>query len=410
MSVRAKTRILYVNHTGLVSGAEKVLIEILRGLNRDRFELFVVCPAKGGLTEAVESLAVASQSIPAPNARFSLRPDRALSASAALIKTAKILRSKIRAIQPDVIHANSIRAGIMATLAARGTRIPVVWHVHDTLPKHPLSSIVRAFALLSSNTRFIAVSHSTANHFAGRLDFGARLVAIHNGVDLGLFPRNRPDHSGFRQRLGLSNKDFLVCAIGQICARKGLLELIDALARIKNQAPSIRAAIVGKVVFQHEHDYYATLRNAVDRAGLADRVHFTGELSDVSEVLQATDLLVLNSHDEPFGLVLIEAMASGTPVLASRVGGIPEIVTDSENGWLVDKEDTAALASKLLELSQAGNLLQEIAQRGLQTVRTKFPIEKFRQEIERFYGKLEVDLTRKADPGKSTALIRSANH
>ena len=86
--------------------------------------------------------------------------------------------------------------------------------------------------------------------------------------------------------------------------------------------------------------------------GIENRVHFTGELCDVSGVLQASDLLVLNSRDEPFGLVLIEAMACGTPVLATRVGGIPEIVTDSENGWLIESGDPAALASTLLELSR----------------------------------------------------------
>lgn len=410
MSPQRKICILYVNHTGLVSGAERVLLEILRGLNRERFEPLVSCPAEGELSSEVARLGVEWQPMPAPRARFSWRPDRALRASAALIGTARILRRQIRIAAPDLIHANSVRAGIVATLAARGTGTTVLWHVHDTLPRHPLSSAVRAFAFLSRNARFIAVSQSTANSFRGRLPFGARLFAIHNGVDLRMFPVKQSGVSEFRQSLGLLESDFLVCAIGQICARKGLLELIGALGRIRHQGPSIHLTIVGQVVFRHEEEYLKTLHAATGRLELGKRVHFTGELSNVSPVLQAADLLILNSHDEPFGLVLIEAMASGTPVLATRVGGIPEIITDTKDGWLVKKGDTEALASKLLDLSQRRDQLADTSQRALQTARLRFSIERFGQEIERLYAKLNPDLDRKRGSNNRAALMRSTNN
>ncbi len=410
MSAQSKTRILYVNHTGLVSGAEKVLLEILRGLNRERFEPIVTCPVEGELAEEVARLGVECRPMPAPRARFSWRPDRALQASAALFRTAKVLRRQIRIATPDLIHANSVRAGIVATLAARGTGTTVLWHVHDTLPRHPLSSAIRAFAFLSRNARFIAVSQSTANSFQGRFPLGARLLAIHNGVDLRMFPVKQSGVSAFRQSLGLSESDFLVCAIGQICARKGLLELINALGRIRHQAPSIHLAVVGKVVFRHEEEYLNALNAATERLGLGERVHFTGALSNVSPVLQAADLLILNSRDEPFGLVLIEAMASGTPVLATRVGGIPEIVTDAKNGWLVERDDTEALASKLLDLSQKRDQLAQVAQSALETARLTFSIERFRQEIERLYSKLEPGLDREWGSGNRAALMRSTNN
>ena len=321
-----------------------------------------------------------------------------------------MLRRLILTVAPDVIHANSARAGIVATLAARGTGTQVIWHVHDTLPMHPLSTAVRAFAFFSGNTRFIAVSRSTAMHFQGRFPFGARMLAIHNGVDLSRFPVKQPGISEFRRSIGLSQEDFLVCAVGQICARKGLLELIDALARIRYQARSIHLAVVGKVVFRHEEEYLKCLCCATERSGLQDRVHFTGELSNVSPVLQAADLLILNSHDEPFGLVLIEAMASGTPVLAARVGGVPEIVTDSENGWLVEKGDTQALAARLLDLSQRKDQLEHVTQRALQEVRLRFSIDRFLQEIERFYSRLEPALDRKWSTRSRAALMRGTNN
>ena len=210
--------------------------------------------------------------------------------------------------------------------------------------------------------------------------------------------------------MGLSDNDFLVCAVGQICSRKGLLELIDALRRISTLAPDVHLAIVGKVVFQHEEVYLDALLAASRAPGIEGRVHFTGELHDVSPALQAADLLVLNSRDEPFGLVLIEAMASGTPVLATRVGGIPEIVTDAENGWLIESGDTNALALKLLELSRSRHLLSQVAQTAQRTTCPHFSSERFHRDLAKFYAELAAKTDLQWDARNPPALARSNNN
>ncbi|MGA7338985.1 MAG: glycosyltransferase family 4 protein [Terracidiphilus sp.] len=389
MSASRKTRILYVNHTGLVSGAEKVLIDILRGLNRDRYEPDVTCPSQGGLAAEVLGLGIAWLPMPAIEARFAGRPGHVLHAIAPLFRSVAELRKQIRMLSPDLIHANSIRAGIVASLAAMGTGKPVIWHVHDTLPRHPLSTAIRACVLLRRRTRVIAVSNSTAAKFRGRFPLGKKVRTIYNGVDLSRFPPRQPGRPGFRESLGLSDDDFLVCAIGQICARKGLLELVGAVRRIIAQAPQIHLVLVGKVVFPHEEDYLDDLRAAVTASGIDDRIHFAGELRDVSPVLQAANLLVLNSRDEPFGLVVIESMASGTPVLATRVGGIPEIVTDAEDGWLIESGDTSALALKLLELSRNRGALLRVAERAQLFTCSRFSLERFQSDISNLYSELD---------------------
>ncbi len=410
MSALQKTRILYVNHTGLVSGAEKVLLQILRGLNRERFEPLVTCPAQGGLADEVCSLGVEWLPLPAVNARFTWRPDRAMRAAAGLFKTAAALRRQIAVSAPGLIHANSVRAGIICTTAAAGAGIPVLWHVHDTLPRHPFSTAIRATAYASRTTYIIAVSRSTAAHFQGRFPPGSQIRVIHNGVDLSRFPFKQPIDARLRETLNLSQGDFLVCAVGQICARKGLLELIEALSRIRHQAPRIHLAIAGKVVFEHENEYLKSLHAAAERWGLTERVHFIGELSDVSAILRGADLLVLNSRDEPFGLVLIESMASGTPVLATRVGGIPEIITDSENGWLVEKANTPALASKLLELSRGDGQPARVARRAFLTAHSRFSAERFQRELEQLYATLDRNPDRKWSARNHSALLRSTSN
>lgn len=188
--------------------------------------------------------------------------------------------------------------------------------------------------------------------------------------------------------MGVPEDAFLVCAVGQICARKGLLELLNAFEQIYSATPGMHLVIAGKVVFVHEEKYFGSLLRAVAEPGLADRVHFTGEVRDVSGLLRAADLMVLNSREEPFGLVLVEAMSSGTAVLATRVGGIPEIVEDSKNGWLIEKSDTPGLARKLFELSQNRGLLKKVAQTALDETCSQFSLEKFHSRLQGFYSEL----------------------
>jgi glycosyltransferase involved in cell wall biosynthesis len=268
----------------------------------------------------------------------------------------------------------------------------VVWHVHDILPRHPLSTAIRLIALLSPRTRLIAVSNECARVTPGRLLATNRVRTIHNGFYLNSYPLKRPGSSGFRRDIGVPEDAFLICAVGQICQRKGLRELLEAFKAMGKKTPHAHLAIVGTAVFDHEHDYRDSLLDLAFQSGIGERVHFTGERRDVPAVLQGADLLVLNSQEEPFGLVLVEAMSSGTAVLATRVGGIPEIVKDTQNGWLIAKGDTAALAAKLMELSEDRSALQRCAAFARRETCPEFSLERFGGEIHGFYSELRSTL------------------
>ncbi len=386
MTCLKRTRIVYVNHTGLVSGAEHVLLNLLRGLDRVRYEPYLICPEHGDLAAAARREEVPWLPLHQVEARFTWRPDRLLRAVGGVLKAVREARGQIRSLRPDLVHANSPRAGIVSSLANVGTSTTVIWHVHDILPRHPMSTLLRLIAFLSRHTQIVAVSHATAKAFSGVFPFHGRVHTIHNGTDSDRFPVKHAGESQFRNRYGIPADSFLVCAIGQICARKGLRELLEAFCVGQAQSPEMHLAIVGKAVFQHEESYRDSLVEFVYAKGLADRVHFTGELRDVSPALQAADLLVLNSFEEPFGLVLVEAMSSGTPVLATRVGGVPEIVIDSHNGWLVERGDTAALASKLLGLSRNRGQLERAARVALETTCPQFSHERFLSKVHGFYS------------------------
>ena len=383
-----KRRIVYTNHTGKVSGAEKVLLSMLRGLDLSQYEPSVLCPAEGDLQQLLEAEGVPCATIPTLHARFTWRLSELVRYIASLANVIGATRKEIEHSDPDFVHANTVRAGIAATLATLGTGRTVIWHVHDTLPRHPLSTVIRTLAYLSRRTRIIAVSNATATAFCGSLPFKERACVIHNGTDLSNFPLKHRGESPLKQELGLPKQTFLICAVGQICARKGLRELLEAFSQIYDDTPQAHLAIVGKPVFSHEEAYRDELIAMTIAAGTSDRVHFTGERNDISTVLQSADLLVLNSFEEPFGLVLVEAMSSGTPVLATRTGGIPEIVTDSENGWLIEKGDTAGLAEMLLQLSKDTDSLERVARVAHDVVCPQFSLERFLSKLHTFYAGL----------------------
>jgi L-malate glycosyltransferase len=361
---------------------------MVRSLDRARYEPFVICPDGSDLSHLVRADGVTCLPMPAVNARFSARPDRLWQAVTSYARAIRSLRGTLSRLRPGIVHANSPRAGLAASIAAIGMKLKVVWHVHDILPRHSLGTAIRFLALLLRPTRVVAVSDATARAFRGPFAFGGRVSTIYNGVDLARFPQKSSTSLSARAAVGVPGDAFLVCAVGQICARKGLLELLDAFEQIHAAVPNMHLVIAGKVVFVHEEKYFGSLLRAVAEPGMADRVHFAGEIRDVSGLLQAADLMVLNSREEPFGLVLVEAMSSGTPVLATRVGGIPEIVRDSQNGWLVEKLDTPGLARKLLELSQNRDLLTRIARTALSETCSQFSIERFQKRLHRFYSEL----------------------
>lgn len=402
-----KTRIVYLNHTGLLSGAERVLLNMLKVLDRSLYEPVVMCPAGGGLAELVHEEGVDWEPMAEIIARFTLRPALMARYMASLFKAIVSIRRQLRSLHPDIIHANTVRAGIVASLATFGTGRVVIWHVHDTLPNHPVSTVVRLVAIVRWRTRIVAVSRATARAFCGCLPIRSRVRVIHNGIDLARFPRKATGRTLFREGCGISNDAFLVCAVGQICARKGLLELLDAFRQVNLSAPHVHLAIVGKAVFPHEERYRQSLLAAIQEFGIGDRVHITGERRDVSAVLQSADLLILNSRDEPFGLVLIEAMSSGTPVLATRVGGVPEIVIDGVNGWLVDRNDTDSLAARMLELSRSRDSLARVAETALRTTCPLFSLERFKDDLIRFYAELETRRTENVDVPNRSELVRS---
>ena len=389
-------KILFYNHTGKVSGAERVLLMILARLDPSRFNAVMMSPADGALREMVDHLGVRTITIDSLAARFTLNPLQLLRYVSSFVRQMRAARIAVKAERPDVVHANSIRAGLVMSASTFGIDVPIIWHAHDLLPQHPLSSAIRLFAWAHRRTQIVAVSNAVARSF-GRLlrKDGRKVLVVHNAVDTELFRPDNQSRTQTRKSLGLSD-NLLVGTVGQLTPRKGQLELIKAFAEVAGDLKSAVLLIVGEALFNRDFEYADNLKSAATDLGVADRVRFLGQREDAPELIRACDLLVVNSHAEPFGLTVTEAMASGTTVLATAVDGIKEIIDHGQTGWLVPSGDHNELARSLRAVLADADLRNRLSANALSDARLRFATDRFLDEFQNIY--CAIKLQQKSPP------------
>lgn len=406
-------KILFYNHTGQVSGAERMLLMILARLDRDAVQPVAVCPQQGELTDRLSELNVGVEPIALLEARFTWRLDRLFRYLKSLYDVTAELRQSVKQARPDLIHANSIRAGLVATIATARLDMPVVWHLHDELPGHPLSTFIRLFALLASRSRFLAVSHAVSKNFRGAVaPLQKRLTVILNAIDETRFAPDARERTFKRVELGVENAECVVGIVGQITPRKGQLELVRAFANVLKELPKAVLIVVGAPLFNRDQDYAELLIEAARKLGIANSVRMLGSRSDVASIMQSLDLLVVSSTVEPFGLVAVEAMACGTPVIATNTGGLAEIIEHAQTGWLIPARDERALAAAIITLTNRPALRTRLAARAKQSLTPRFSCGRYMIELNDYYRSLtnpEVGVGLRAPAGRPNEETRLAS-
>lgn len=353
---RARCRVLFVEGTGdFLGGGQISLYELLRHLDRSVVEPFLVCPGEGTLASSAADLGIPVTCLPLVPARTQWMR---------FVQSLFRFRRLLRELHPDVVHANTSRAMLYGGLAALATGIPVIWHVRVIESEGWYD---RLLARLSD--RVFVCSRAVA----GRFDWlsgkkAAKLRVIHNGVDI-------RDFSGvlggeaLRREFGIDD-DPVVGIVGNLLAWKGQDTFLHAAALVARRMPRVRFLIVG------DGEYRGELERLRDGLDLCSRVFFTGHRTDIPHAMAALDVAVHCSNSpEPFARVVIEAMASGRPVIAMNEGGVPEIVEDGHSGVLVPPRDPERLASAIVDLLQDPEKRAAMGQAARRRVETRFSIE-----------------------------------
>jgi glycosyltransferase involved in cell wall biosynthesis len=383
-------KILFYNHTGQVSGAERVLLLILAQLNHDRFEPLLLCPSEGELRNNAKAVGVRCETINSLEARFTWRPQLLFRYLCSFISVMLRVRARVRESAPELIHANSIRAGLVMSAATVGLKVPIIWHVHDLLPPHPISTLIRVFVLLFPPVRIVTVSQVAADRLRGKLlsSFGKRvtLTVIHNAVDTERLRKGGAEKKTLHKELRLRGGDPLIGIVGNLSVIKGQLSLISAFADVLKQIPDAALLIVGSAIFNRDDDYNERLIAHAKALGIADRVRFLGQRNDVPTIVSSLDLLVLNSTSEACPLVALEGLACGAPVLSTAVGGVPELIAHGINGWLIPSGDQQQLSQAIVSLIQQPELRAQLAANGRRHVTTNFTVQKFMTSLEKVFA------------------------
>ena len=390
---QAPLRVVYLDHCARLSGGELALARLLPAL--EHVEPFVILGEHGPLEALLHERHIPTEVL-ALDERVANTNRAAVTPAAVglrrIIATARDVRTlaaRLRELQPDLVHTNSLKMALLGGVAGRLARIPVLWHVRDRIAEdylpRPAVRLVRAAARVLPSA-IIANSASTRSTLGrGR---GADVIASPVVYDLveSAPHRTRSDH----------DRPFCVTMVGRLSPWKGQDVFLDAFARAFPHDDT-QAVIAGTAMFG-EDAYADELLAQVRRLGIADRVHFAGFVDDVHELLADSDLLVHASViPEPFGQVVLEGLAAGVPVLASDLGGPAEIITDGIDGILCPPGDVQALARTLHRLAGDPAERDRLATAGLLRA-ADFRPEVIAEQVERSYENLLRSRSRKVRP------------
>jgi len=280
-----------------------------------------------------------------------------------------------------LIHSQTPRTNLLGSVVSKFTGVPVVWHARNLLDKGMID-IDRLFLGLTG--RLICNSNIIKSRFIKKGKSPSKIIAIYNGVDLGKFNVNIKGDE-IRRQFNIDKGTPLIGIAGRLDPRKGQRYFIQAAKEVINIFPEVKFLIVGEAFFSKNRRYKAELKNLTKSLNLSETVIFTGFREDIPQVLSALDILVMASDAEPFGRVMIEAMAMAKPVVAADSGASPEIVLNGETGILVSPKDSKALAKGIIKLVGDKEKAIELGRAGRKRVEKFFSIGKNVSETEEVY-------------------------
>lgn len=355
-------------------GIKSHLLALLSGLDSARFKPVVICPPTTSLFREVQQaghevipLDLVGELNPVKDTKAVLR-----------------LRQILRRLNPDVLHIHSAKAGLVGRLAAAllARRPKVVLTVHSFVFDGRIGPRKRAVVAwvercLSRVTDWIiAVSRALKEELISEMHLHPeRITVIYNGVMF--HPASRSAGAGLR-----------IGTVARLAPQKGVDHLIRAAAIVLKEFPSATFLIIGDGPLRR------TLETLADDVGARDNMEFLGFRPDALSIVAGLDVFVLASTREAFGLTLVEALSQQVPVVASRTGGIPEIVDGSTTGLLAEPGDAEDIAQKICRLLEDRRLADRIAREGCRSVRSRFTSDRMVNEIQDLYLGLASDASR----------------
>ena len=381
-----KIKVLRIIARLIIGGPSFHVINLNKGLNPQKFESLLVCGTENAgeqsLMDFVFSQGIKPVVISEMVAEASLKPCD--------VKALYKLYWMIRRERPDIVHTHTAKAGFLGRLAARLAKVPVIIHTYHGHILHgyygPLkTNLLRRMekALAHITDCIIAVSAEVKRELvAYGVSSPERIIVIPLGLELEPFLNCAARRGELRRELGIDDGALLVGIVGRIVPIKNHRLFLDASLMAANQNPQVRFVIVGDGPIRSEMQRYAY------ELGIADRVIFAGWRRDLQRIYADLDVLVVSSINEGTPVSAIEAMAAGCPVVATCVGGLPDLITEGKTGLLVPSEDAKALATAIDSLLKNPRARRQMGQIARGIVRERFAAQRLISDMERLYQEL----------------------
>ena len=373
--VNGQYHIGHILPSPFIGGTEHATLRIIEAVSGGQFTHTVFYPdAPGPVRQLFEERGLPTVSYAAVEPSYR-HPTSFLKASFELARELK--RRKV-----DLIHCADMLAGAYASLAGKIARVPVLCHIRCVFEN--LSRRDRSF--LYPVDKFVFVSREVWSQFGLHVP-PHRGTVIYDGVEINSNSNNGDRGVSIRRELNIPDSAQIVGMVARITPAKDYLTLARAAAQVVRANANAHFLIIGDYSDSSlNQKHYEEVKAALLEHGVSDHFTFAGHRPDVPRLLDAFDVSVLSTHTEGLPLVLLEAMAHGIPVLATAVGGVPEVIAHEKTGLLHSAGDADVLASQILETLGNPERASQLGEAGREFVKTNFSRERFKQAISRLYS------------------------
>lgn len=373
-------KVLHIHTLPVISGSGIHTLITMKGLDKSRYEVEFACAPGGPLIDAVVNQGIKFHPVKNFVQRVSICNDLM-----GLWQMVCLMRRR----RYDIVHTHNSKAGFIGRLAAKIAGVPVIVHtVHgfafhefEKPPRQRLFIWLERLAARFAD-KLITVSEPLKQWgLRARIGRADKYITIYDGIEIDRFKLNF-DIEKKRQEFGIKPEELVIGAVSKLWEGKGHRCILRAARDVVAKVPDVKFMFVGEGYLRKE------LESMTHQLGLNEYVTFAGFRRDVPEITAIFDVAVLASFFEGLGRVLLEAMALGKPVIASRVGGIVDVVDEGKTGIFVSPNDSAALAEAMIRLLSDGKLREKMGEAGKEKIGVKFSAGTMVAQIEKVYEEL----------------------
>jgi len=382
-----KIKVAHIIARMITGGADENTLFTVQGLNKDRYEVDLIMGEEfdENIFDKVKNNNFNIIQIKGLKWKLNFLHDPIV-----LLKLIKLLKGK----RYDIVHTHTTKAGILGRIAARIAGVPVIVHglhgsTFEAFNSGLLNWLLFLFERLTGRftDAYVSVSGVLSEKYIERgIGKKENYHTVYSGMELEIFygVRGKIDCRKKRGELGIGVEDFVIGNVARLETRKGHKFLIDAFKSVLEEQKDghVKLLIIG------EGNKRENLESYVEELNLEDKVIFTGYREDVEELMAMMDIFVLTSFREGLPRVLVQAAAVGMPSIAFNVDGVPEIIEDNHNGFLVKAGDVKQLAKRITQYIDHKELLVLHSKNGRELIKGKWSIEDMVEKIDKIYQDL----------------------